>query len=113
MPTRYIFYDEYGNKLGEHVEPTDAEKAIGTIIFFGLMFSLLKSLLELTALFIQYCIEHPRFAALFFGILVPVSLYITRKYPGAILFVYPFWVILIVGAVTCLIGTLAACRRGI
>lgn len=79
---------------------------IGTIIFFGLIFALLKSIVELIVLFIQYCIEHPRFAALFFGIVVPVGLYVTRKYPGAILFVYPAWIILIVGLVMCLIGTL-------
>lgn len=106
MPTRYIFYDEYGNRLGEHIEPTSAEKVIGTVIFFGLIFALLKNIVEAIAEFVKFCVEHPRFAAVFFGIVIPIGLYVTRKYPEAILFVYPAWLILIVGIVTCLFGTL-------
>jgi hypothetical protein len=107
MPTRYIYYDEYGNRLGEHIEPTSTEKVIGTAILFGLIFAFMKNILELITEFIQYCIEHPRFAAVFFGIGIPIGLYVTRKYPGAILFVYPAWLVLIVGIVMCLVGTLS------
>lgn len=107
MPTRYIFYDEYGNRLGDHIEPTTAERVIGTAIFFSVMFTFMKNILEAIAEFTQYCIEHPRFAAVFFGIGIPIGLYVTRKYPGAILFVYPAWLILIIGIVVCLVGTLS------
>jgi hypothetical protein len=107
MPTRYIFYDEYGNKLGDHIEYSGAEKIIGTAIFFGLMFAFMRKILEAIAEFIRYCIEHPRFAAVFFGIGIPIGLYVIRKYPGAILFVYPAWLILLVGITMCLVGTLS------
>jgi hypothetical protein len=107
MPTRYIFYDEYGNRLGDHIEPTTAERVIGTVIFFSVMFAFMKSVLEAIAEFIRYCIENPRFAAVFFGIGIPIGLYFTRKYPGAILFEYPAWLLLILGIVMCLVGTLS------
>ena len=107
MPTHYIYYDEYGKRLGDHYEPTTAERMIGTAIFFSVIFIFLKNVLQLIGEFIQYCIENPRFAAVFFGIGIPIGLYAIRKYPGAALFVYPAWVILVVGIALCLVGTIS------
>jgi len=106
MPKRIIYIDEYGNKVGERTEPTDAEKAIGTILFFGLIFMLVEAIIETIALFIQYCIEHPRFSAIFFGIAIPIGLYVAREHPGALLFIYPAWAILLIGISLCLFGNL-------